>query len=140
MSRVRLLVLWLMLFAVPLQAFAAAAMVFCGPGAPGAPAVAGSMAHDHAAPHAHGSDAAHADHHHALAHDDGDGDGADPTSHASSSDTLHKCGSCAACHATAIACTPELLAFQGLPRADLSEPPAAVATVAPRLLDKPPRA
>ncbi|BEP39392.1 hypothetical protein GmRootV59_57650 (plasmid) [Variovorax sp. V59] len=53
---------------------------------------------------------------------------------------MHKCGTCGACHATALTSTLELIVFQGLPRADLTEPATTVATVAPRLLDKPPRA
>jgi hypothetical protein len=143
MYRVRLLVLWLMVFAVPLQAFAAAAMAFCEPAS--AAATAGARADHRAHGHSHAqggegdeSHAAHAADRHASAahHSDPTGD----DSAAQSSDTMHKCGSCGACHGTALTCTLELAVFQGLPRADLIEPPSAVATVAPRLLDRPPRA
>ncbi|WP_230559085.1 hypothetical protein [Variovorax paradoxus] len=141
MHRVRLFVLWIMMFAVPFQAYAAAAMVFCGPGHDGALAVAATAA-PAGAHQAHGD--RHADHHHheAAAQDAGpsaDGHGAGTTAHADP-DGMHKCGTCGACHATALTSTLELIVFQGLPRADLVEPASTVATVAPRLLDKPPRA
>ncbi|RRH80713.1 hypothetical protein EH244_30225 [Variovorax beijingensis] len=146
MHRVRLFVLWIVMFAVPFQAYAAAAMVFCGPGHDGAALAAAATAapagaHRHAQ-EAHGD--GHADHHHheAAAQDAGpsaDGQGAGTTAHADP-DGMHKCGTCGACHATALTGTLELIVFQGLPRADLVEPASTVATVAPRLLDKPPRA
>ncbi|WP_230682815.1 hypothetical protein [Variovorax paradoxus] len=141
MHRVRLFVLWIMMFAVPFQAYAAAAMVFCGPGHDGALAVAATAA-PAGAHQAHGD--GHADHHHheAAAQDAGpsaDGHGVGTTAHADP-DGMHKCGTCGACHATALTSTLELIVFQGLPRADLVEPASTVATVAPRLLDKPPRA
>jgi len=141
MHRVRLFVLWIVMFAVPFQAYAAAAMVFCGPGHDGALAVAATAA-PAAAHQAHGD--GHADHHHheAAAQDAGpsaDDHGAGTTAHADP-DGMHKCGTCGACHATALTSTLELIVFQGLPRADLIEPASTVATVAPRLLDKPPRA
>ncbi|HWT17430.1 MAG TPA: hypothetical protein VN280_00805 [Variovorax sp.] len=134
------------MFAVPFQAYAAAAMVFCGPGDGGAAlAVAATAApagaHRHAQ-QAHGD--GHADHHHHEAVAQDAGPSADP--HSASADThaspdgMHKCGTCGACHATALTSTLELIVFQGLPRADLIEPASTLATVAPRLLDKPPRA
>ncbi len=135
MYRVRLFVLWLVVLAVPLQAFAAAAMAFCEP-APAA-ATAASSAGDHRA-HGHSHAAHAADTAASVAHHHGDPTGDDSASHPS--DAMHKCGSCGACHGTALTCTLELAVFQGLPRADLAEPPSAVTTVAPRLLDRPPRA
>ena len=135
------------MFAVPFQAFAATAMAFCGPGHGGAMGAASAgAAIAEPAVHADG----HADHRHAhtaAAHDathdaktpaPGSADIAS-TAHAEP-DTMHKCGACAACHAAALIGTLELAVFQGLPRADLAGPPNAVATVVPRLLDKPPRA
>lgn len=123
------------MFAVPFQAYAAAAMVFCGPGHERAVAAAS------AGPAVHGD--GHADHrHHEAAAQDARQpahDNADTTAHAAP-DAMHKCGTCGACHATALTSTLELAVFQGLPRADLTEPASTVATVPPRLLDKPPRA
>ena len=124
------------MFAVPFQAYAAAAMVFCGPGHEGAvaaasagPAVQGDGHADHRHPHeAAAQDATQPAH-----------DSADTTAHAAP-DAMHKCGTCGACHGTALISTLELAVFQGLPRADLTEPASTVATVPPRLLDKPPRA
>ncbi len=146
MHRVRLFVLWIVMFAVPFQAYAAAAMVFCGPGHDGAAlaaaaAAAPAEAHRHAQ-QAHGDGHAGHQHHEAAAQDAGTSSGdqsAHDDTHASP-DGMHKCGTCGACHATALTSTLELIVFQGLPRADLIEPASTVATVAPRLLDKPPRA
>jgi len=137
MHRVRLFVLWIMMFAVPFQAYAAAAMSFCGPGQGDAVMAAASTA---AASHGDG----HADHrhHHEVAAQDVKQpahDSADASAHAGA-DSMHKCGTCGACHATALTSTLELAVFQGLPRADLAEPATTVATAVPRLLDKPPRA
>jgi hypothetical protein len=141
MYRVRLFVLWVMMFAVPFQGYAAAAMVFCGPGHGGTQAGAmtalsaeAAGAHDRAE-RQHGD--GHADHHH-QAKPSAD-DSAGKTASAEP-DAMHKCGTCGACHGTALISTLELAVFHGLPRADLAEPPLAMATLAPRVLDKPPRA
>jgi hypothetical protein len=139
MHRVRLFVLWIMMFAVPFQAYAAAAMVFCGPGHESAVAAAPATAAVRGDGHAD-----HGHHHEAAAQDATQPahDRADTTAHAAP-DAMHKCstcGTCGACHATALTSTLELAVFQGLPRADLAEPATTVATAVPRLLDKPPRA
>ncbi|MDQ0572158.1 cytochrome c553 [Variovorax paradoxus] len=143
MYRVRLFVLWVMMFAVPFQGYAAAAMVFCGPGDGGTHAGAmtaattesvGSHAHGQAAqPHSDG----HADHHHQAKPSTDDSAGKTASAEP---DTMHKCGTCGACHGTALISTLEFPVLHGLPRADLVEPPLAMATLAPRVLDKPPRA
>ncbi|WP_431511553.1 hypothetical protein [Variovorax sp. DAIF25] len=141
MHRVRLFVLWIMMFAVPFQGYAAAAMVFCGPGHAGAAAevsLAQPGAHDHARhPHADG----HGDHEHKAAQ------AAKPPTKDSTAktasaepDAMHKCGTCGACHATALTSTMDVAVFHDLPKADLAEPAITVATLAPRVLDKPPRA
>jgi len=130
MHRVRLFVFWLVALAVPFQAYAAAAMAFCvsdpGTVAHAAPAAAhhGPAMHASAAPAADGAEPSTG--HHATSH--------------APDDAAHQCGTCGACQATAIICTLELVAFQGLPRVELTEPPSALATVPPRLLDRPPRA
>ena len=141
MHRVRLFVLWIVMFAVPFQGYAAVAMVFCGPGHAGAmtevlielPEVHGDAQH----PHADG----HGEHHHkaSLATKP---PAKDSTAKVSSAepDAMHKCGTCGACHATALTSTLELAVFHDLPRADLAEPAITVATLAHRVLDKPPRA
>jgi hypothetical protein len=136
MHRVRLFVLWIMMFAVPFQAYAAAAMVFCGPGHERAVAAAPATAAVQGEGHAD-----HRHHHEAAAQDAKQPahDSADASAHAGA-DSMHKCGTCGACHGTALISTLELAVPQGLPRADLAEPATTVATAVPRLLDKPPRA
>lgn len=127
--------------AVPFQGYAAAAMVFCGPGHAGAsaemsaelPAARDVVQH----PHLDG----HADQHHEIEQDakqpvnDSTATGA-----SAEPDAMHKCGICGACHATALIGTLELSVFCDLPRADLAEPAITMVTLAPRVLDKPPRA
>jgi hypothetical protein len=134
MFRVRLFVLWVMMFAVPFQGYAAAAMAFCDPGHGGVhtAAYAGATA---SAGHQHGD--GHADHHQEAKQTADDSAG---KSASAEPDAMHKCGTCGACHGTALISTLELAVFHGLPRADLAEPPLAMATLAPRVLDKPPRA
>jgi len=129
MHRVRLFILWIMMFAVPFQGYAAAAMVFCGPGHAGAMAEMPAGMHDDARhPHADGP----GDPHHEAAQ------GAKTAS--AEPDAMHKCGTCGACHATGLTSTLELAVFHDLPRAGLAEPAIAMATRAPRVPDKPPRA
>lgn len=136
MYRVRLFVLWVVMIAVPFQGYAAAAMAFCGPDHGGSHAAATASAD-----HPHGS--GHADHHSEAHHEDeakrSVHDGAGKTASAEP-DAMHKCGTCGACHGTALISTPQFAVLHGLPRADLAEPPLAMATLAPRVLDKPPRA
>ena len=131
-----------MMIAVPFQGYAAVAMVFCGPDHGGIPAAATA-----AAEHKHSG--GHADHHHAKTQDEAKqsaDQGADHSADKSASaepDAMHKCstcGTCGACHGTALIGTLEFPVLHGLPRADLAEPPFAMATLAPRVLDKPPRA
>mgnify|MGYP003582834004 CR=1 FL=1 len=141
MHRVRLFVLWIMMFAVPFQGYAAAGMVFCGPGHVGAMSSVSaerSVTHDAAQhPHADG----HPDHHHEAAQP-AKPSAKDSVAKTASAepDAMHKCGTCGACHATALTSTVELVVFNHLPSADLVEPAITVATLAPRVLDKPPRA
>ena len=141
MYRVRLFVLWIVMFAVPFQGYAAAAMVFCGPVHAGAMAemsVVLPEMHDHAQhPHADG----HGDYHHETAQASKlpAKDSAAKTASAEP-DAMHECGTCGACHATALTSTLELAVFHEIPLVDLPEPAIAMATLAPRVLDKPPRA
>lgn len=141
MHRVRLFVLWIVMFAVPFQGYAAAAMVFCGPGHAGAMTEM-SMdlpgMHDHVQhPHADG----HGDHQNETAQA-AKPPAKDSTVKTASAepDAMHKCGTCGACHATALTSKLELAVFHDLPPSDLAEPAITMATLAPRVLDKPPRA
>ncbi|MDM0022008.1 hypothetical protein [Variovorax saccharolyticus] len=136
MHRLRLLVLWIMMIAVPFQGYAAVAMAFCGPGhaaaMTGVPA-ASADPHGHAG-HAQGD--AHAAHHH-------EAKSPAKVEHAKTAgidhDSQHKCGTCGACHGTALVSELHLAVFHALPPAELAEPFFAMATLAPRVLDKPPR-
>lgn len=124
MHQVRLFVLWIVMFAVPFQGYAAAAMVFCGPGYAESTAAAAVEVQGHAQhPHEEAQEAK------PLAK----ADGAQP-------DATHKCSLCSACHATALTTTLAWAPFHDLPQADLAEPVIPMATLPPRVLDKPPRA
>lgn len=132
MSVLRAFLLWALMLAVPFQGYAAASMLQCAPG-PSRPAAA-KVPLAHAAPDHH----AHAQHAAASA-DAGATHGAHD--HASADGkAAHSCGTCGICHAVALIGMPQLLASGDLPPADLAEPAHAIATRAPRVLDKPPRA
>ena len=126
----RAIFLWLMMFAVPFQGYAAAAMAVCAPGS--AMSMAASTDSSH---HDHGG-AVSAVGHHADAQVDAHDHGAD----AGQDDAGHKCGNCAPCHAVGL--TPDVAQVKnfGLPQADLVEPLYALAIVSPGVPQKPPRA
>ena len=137
MYRVRLFVLWVMMIAVPFQGYAAVAMAFCTPDHGGSHAAATASAE-----HSHGGNG-HAGHHAKAQQQDEAKQSADNSAGNTASaepDAMHKCGTCGACHGTALISTPQFAVLHGLPRADLVEPPLAMATLEPRVLDKPPRA
>ena len=131
MSLFRTLLLWAVMLAVPLQGYAAASMQFCAAGEASAVAVAMSQPaapHDHAHDSQHGvstSDLESTPHH----HDHASGGG----------DSTHKCGTCGACHSVALIGTAPVLMAAALPPAALAEQFYAVASLTPRVLDKPPR-
>lgn len=141
MHRVRLFVLWTVMFAVPFQGYAAAAMVFCEPGHAGVAAdisLAQHGAHDHGQ-RSHRDEQGDHEHKRAQAAKPPAKDGTANTAKAEP-DALHQCGTCGACHATALTSAMDMAVLHDLPKADLAEPAIAVATLAPRVLDKPPRA
>lgn len=138
MLRFRLLLAWLLLAALPLQGWAAAAMLFCGP----AQTVA-MHSEVHVAKADAGNRGLHADHHdmhaaHAQQHlDGGDADGGTQPS----ADGVHTCSVCAACsHGVALAQTPQWPAVLPPPAADITEPLIAVLARPSPVPDKPPRA
>jgi cytochrome c553 len=136
MVRLRAILLWLLMLAVPFQGYAAAAMTFCAP-EPAAHASSGAV-HDHSG-HDHGTQGV--EHHHANASSDDSVDHHDASSaHDDSSDAAHKCGNCAACHSVGMTPTLDTPLLHGLPQADLAEPLRAMATVSPSVPHKPPRA
>ena len=129
MLRLRALLLWLFMLALPLQGYAAAAMVYCALPGPATAAAAPDHAdsHDHAN-HDHGTAMQHARH-----------DGADPGA-SGDPDEFHKCSTCAACHASAMVGALPQLPLDERPRADLAEPFDPPANPSLRVPDKPPRA
>jgi len=132
MVSVRTLLLWLMLFALPFQGYAAAAMSLCAPDATQLTAQAHTAATttDHR-DHGHGAAPASAGHH-------ADGDVASNHDDAHAGD--HKCSNCASCHSAGLPPASDILKIHGLPQADFSEPLYALATRSPGVPDKPPRA
>lgn len=138
MPRFRLILAWLMMAALPLQGWAAASMLYCGP-AQRAAVHAAAAAHE--ASH-HDMHAAHHDvkaGHHAQQHhaDPGAPEGAQPAADASS----HTCGVCAACcHGVALAQTQRWAATLPALAADIAEPLVAVIVRPSPVPDKPPRA
>ena len=128
----RAIFLWLMMFAVPFQGYAAAAMAVCAPGSTMSMEAVSASTGSH---HDHG-DAVSATGHHADAQVDAHDHGAD----AGHDDGGHKCGNCAPCHAVGL--TPAVADVKnfGLPQADLVEPLYALAIVSPGVPQKPPRA
>lgn len=134
MVRLRAVLLWVMMLAVPFQGYAAVAMVFCAPSA--VELQAGlehdHTSHDHAASrtaHEHEAGEQVATGHDQAAHQHDQGD----------QGTSHKCGNCAACHSVGMTPTLEPMLLTGLPQADLLEPFHPVASVSPPVPQKPPR-
>ncbi len=128
MSRIRTVLAWLLLLAIPLQGIAAASMLYCGPAARAAVQVQQSVA----AEHHHGQADNHADHagHHGGAAEDG-----------ALPDAGHKCGLCAACcHSVALTETPFAVALSPAPQLTWDEPFVPVHSRPSPVPDKPPRA
>ena len=120
MPRLRMLIAWLVLAALPLQGFAAASMLFCGAPTP--------IAQRH---EAHGD---HAQHQHAAQHE-----GHQQVKN--SGDAGHSCAVCAACCHLAAFTAVQALPLAAVAHGDVPPQPAArLATRAIPLPDRPPRA
>src|SRR4030095_2108507 len=136
MVRLRALLLWLMMLAVPSQGYAAVAMTFCAPDPAqfGAVVMHDHSQHDHASPQ-------DAEHHHLVnVSADNGADHHAPQGAQDQSEAFHKCGNCAACHSVGMMPALGTFVLQGLPQADLAEPFHAMATISPSVPHKPPRA
>ena len=129
----RTLLLWLVLFAVPFQGYAAATMAFCVSDLPQSVATESAQVGP-----SHGTAHDHVQHQHSAVNVDNAHDHQDHVS--SDNDGVHKCGMCGACHAVALLSSPKAIEVVVLPPAELTEPFSAVAILAPGVLDKPPRA
>lgn len=140
MIRLRLLLVWLLMAAIPMQGFAAASMLFCGVG--GERTQVQAVAETHAHPESrHVHAAAQHDH---SSHDYGMSD-----SHGSSAtdakngahDAGHKCSICAACcNSVAIIGINLVITAAPAPQAKLAEPFVLILARATPVPDKPPRA
>jgi hypothetical protein len=129
MSRIRILIAWLVLAALPLQGFAAASMLFCGMDAGHE-----VQAQVQVMPGAHHDHATHSHEHGGKAQKSADGGKQLP-------DASHSCGVCASCcHSAALTETPRLLALAPLPPAETAEPFVRIEPRPSTVPDKPPRA
>lgn len=123
MSRLRALFVCLLMLALPFQGFAAAAMVACG-------LPANDVQHvQHAQQSHHAGDSTQV-HHDAGAHPHDDGHGG----------TDHSCSACSVCHSAALLDMPWAIEAHPLPDARPAPALQALASLAPTLPDKPPRA
>lgn len=136
MLRVRVLLVWLLMVAIPLQGWAAVSMVLCGgaahhpttqsmedsPGGHDLQVGASQSGHDQSA------------HDHAQPQKSSGSTGQSP-------DVAHKCAVCAACcHGVAITAFPQVIAFGPLPQSELIEPFVLIDARPSPVPDKPPRA
>lgn len=131
MSRLRLLLFWLLVLVVPLQGFAATTKLLCDSarGAHGHSAAdARGEEHDHSR-HAHGNARLYMDTH------------ADAGMTATSLDgPAHHCGLCAACcHAVALGHEFQAVFASPPPQADIPEVAASIPSRSTRQPEKPPR-
>jgi hypothetical protein len=119
MLRTRILFVWLLMAAIPLQGFAAAAMLFCDVGVQ-------QQQHVHAVGQATTATASH--HEHAM--------------HGKVSKvSSHKCSICATCcNSMALIAKQPVLAAATAPQSELAEPLVSIQARAAPLPDKPPRA
>ena len=130
MSRFRLLFTWLLIAAVPMQAFAAASMLFCGMGAQHQHSAQTSKPHDHAAMQSHSGDADH-----------GYFQAADPNPDATTPDVGHTCGICAACcSGAALVGVGYMAAMAPAHQTASAEPFVLIYTRPSPVPEKPPRA
>lgn len=139
MPRLRALLLCLLMLALPFQGYAAAAMLACG-----LPQTSSHEASN--AGHHDGMQHAHAQHmpgsHDSAKHAHGDAQAASAQHghEAGTSDSGHKCSICSVCHAAALLDMPSANPVHPLPQASPAMRLVAIASAAPRLPDKPPRA
>ena len=140
MPRFRLFLVWLLMAALPLQGWAAASMLYCGPAQrEAAHAQANAPAHDsHHVMH----EQMHSAHHGVDSDDHAQFDtGALPPQDTGATDgASHTCGVCAACcHGLALAPTQHWDGLLPAPHANLAQPVALVLAGGSSVPDKPPR-
>lgn len=132
-SRMRLFLLWAVMLAIPFQGYAAATMAFCA-------SSSSTMSQAQVLQVARGAPDALAVHDHGQTDPTLSAHEHDSHTNSTDDDAGHKCGTCGACHSSALTSVLHPPALFTLPQADLQEPVHVVRNVEPRLLDKPPRA
>ncbi|WBY01345.1 hypothetical protein PE066_18055 [Ramlibacter tataouinensis] len=138
MSAIRILLAWLLLAALPLQGFAAATTLLCGPAHHGAASAAAAGPADRQPAAVEGDGHRHAHASAAGAHHGAAGTDAAPLA---SNGTGHSCNLCsAACHGLGIASQPSQVAPTGAPHVPLTEAFQRLASRPAPVPDKPPRA
>lgn len=149
MLKLRLVLAWLLMAALPLQGMAAASMLFCGSQAQARLTQGASQqghhgamdigaAHDHAS-HGHGT--AHGSHGHSPAAAGADQAGSQAPPGDEGSSQSHSCPICASCsQAQAVGGFDRLPITSAAPAVAPSQPPVRVPTRTLTLPDKPPRA
>lgn len=143
MSRIRSFLLCLMMLALPLQGFAAAAMLYCGTGPAHQAMQTQAATQDSQQSHDHAAGAMQHDHHAQPIDTAAQTQADQPTDQAQAQlpDAAHKCGVCAACCSVlALTDVAHAIAVPSLPPSDLAEPFVLIDTVPSRQPDKPPRA
>ncbi|MDP3605752.1 MAG: hypothetical protein Q8R59_08415 [Polaromonas sp.] len=139
MLRIRRFLLCLMMLALPLQGFAAAAMLYCGPGQAHQAMQTQAATQDSLQSHDHNVATMQHDHH-AQPIDTAAQTQTDQAQ-AQLPDATHKCGVCAACCSVlALTDVAHAIAVPSLPPSDLAEPFVLIDTVPSRQPEKPPRA
>nr|WP_295769241.1 hypothetical protein [Rhodoferax sp.] len=136
MFRLRILLAWILMTALPVQGFAAASMLFCGMGAQHHSASAADAPHDHTAM------LAHADDEHSYTKATVATRGALPNAQKNTQNNKqHKCSICAACcNGVALVGLQQSMAVAPAAQAELAEPLVLIHTIPSPVPDKPPRA
>ncbi len=139
MLRLRLLLAWFLMAAIPMQGFAAASMLFCGMGTEHVLAQVGDVSpalHQHSIQET--SHHAHSSHSHADTESHGN---TTPGAKQGVPDAGHTCSICAACcNSVAIVGLELVIASVPAPQAELAEPIVLILARATPVPDKPPRA
>jgi hypothetical protein len=129
MLRLRVIFLWALMAAVPLQGYAAASMAFCASMGGGVTSIA-RTAREHAPGHPQKPKPASSKAGSARSSEEGDFSDADPA---------HKCDNCSTCQAIALTTDSLIFVPLHLPKADLAEPLGIFSATVLQVLDKPPR-
>lgn len=139
MAVLRILLTWLLLAALPLQGFAGATTLLCGPAHHGAVASATGGPGGDGHPAAIDGDRHH--HDHASTHRVNEGEADAAVAAQALQGTGHSCSLCsAACHGLGIASQPAQVALASAPRVPLDEAFQRLASRPAPVPDKPPRA